>query len=190
MQPVTRESLLDFVTYEERREEIRRRIFEVKAPRRVHVGGVLTFLFENTETIRYQIQEMMRAERLVKEADILHELETYNELLGGPGELGCTLLIEIDDPAERSRKLAAWLELPWHLYVSVPDGSGQGLEKVYARFDERQVGEGRVSSVHYLRFDTGGRVPVALGADLRGQLEVEARLDAAQQAALAEDLGA
>lgn len=188
MELVTRESLLDYVTYEERRDEIRRRIYEVKAPRRLHVGEVLTFLFENTETIRYQVQEMMRAERIVKEADIRHELDTYNELLGGPGELGCTLLIEIDDPAERAEKLAAWIELPWHLYVSVPALDGQGLEKVYARFDERQVGEGRLSSVHYLKFDTGGRVPVAVGADLAGRLEVEATLDEAQRAALAADL--
>ena len=188
MRPVTRESLLDYVTYEERREGIRRRVFAVKAPRRVHVGSLLTFLFENTETIRYQVQEMMRAERTVKESDILHELETYNELLGGPGELGCTLLIEIDDPAERARKLAAWIELPWHLYVAVPACTGRGLEKVYARFDERQVGETRLSSVHYLKFDTGGRCPSAIGADLAGELEVETELDAAQRAALAEDL--
>ena len=190
MRPVTRDSLLDYVTYEERRDEIRQRIFEVKAARRVHVGGVLTFLFENTETIRYQVQEMMRAERIVKEADILHELETYNDLLGGPGELGCTLLIEIDDPTERAAKLAAWVELPWHLYVSVPSSQGEGPEKVYARFDEAQVGEGRVSSVQYLKFDTQGRVPIAVGADLAGRLEVEGSLDPAQREALSEDLSA
>lgn len=188
MHPVQRDSLLDYVTYEERRDALRKRIFEVKAARRIHVGGVLTFLFENTDTVRYQVQEMMRAERMVKEADILHELETYNELLGGPGELGCTLLIEIDDPEERARKLAAWVELPWHLYVAVPARSGEGTERVYARFDERQVGADRVSSVHYLKFGVEGRTPLALGADLSGQLEVEAPLDAAQRAALAEDL--
>jgi len=149
---------------------------------------VLTFLFENADTIRYQIQEMMRAERIVKEADILHELETYNELLGGPGELGCTLLIEIDDPADRARKLGAWIELPWHVYLLVPARSGRGTEKVYARFDERQVGDSRLSSVQYLKFDTQGRAPLAIGVDLAGELECETQLDAAQRAALNEDL--
>ena len=182
MRTVDRSSLLDFVTYEERREGIRARILAEKARRRIHVGGKLTFLFENPDTIRYQVQEMMRVERMVKEADILHELATYNELLGGPGELGCTLMIEIDDPAERAQKLAAWMELPWHVYARL--GSG---ELSYARFDERQVGEQRLSSVHYLKFDTGGRTPSAIGVDLAG-LEAETELDPAQRAALAEDL--
>lgn len=187
MQPVQRESLLDYVTYEERREAIRREVLAQKAPRRVHVGGVLTFLFENTDTVRYQVQEMMRVERIVKEADIQHELATYNELLGGPGELGATLLIEIDDPAERDRCLRAWLELPWHVYVEV--AGAEGPERVYARFDERQIGEERLSSVHYIKFDTGGRVPRAVGVDLQG-LEVESVLAPEQVAALAQDLAA
>ena len=185
MQPVQRESLLDYVTYEERRESIRREVLAIKTPRRVHVGGVLTFLFENTDTVRYQVQEMMRVERIVKEADVLHELATYNELLGGPGELGATLLIEIDDPAERDRCLRAWLELPWHVYVEVP--SAGGAERVYARFDARQIGEERLSSVHYIKFPTGGRVPRAVGVDLAG-LEAETVLSPEQAAALARDL--
>lgn len=185
MQPVQRESLLDYVTYEERREAIRREVLAIKAPRRIHVGGVLTFLFENTDTVRYQVQEMMRAERIVKETDIAHELATYNELLGGPGELGATLLIEIDDPAERDRCLRAWLELPWHVYVDVP-AAGAG-ERVYARFDARQIADERLSSVHYIKFDTGGRVPRAVGVDLQG-LEAETVLSPEQVAALTQDL--
>ena len=186
MQPVRRESLLDYVTYEERRESLRERIFAIKAARRVHVADVLTFLFENADTVRYQVQEMMRAERIVKEKDIAHELATYNELLGGPGELGATLLIEIEDPDERDAKLRAWLELPWHIYAEVPGPEG-ARERVYARFDERQISEGRLSSVHYLKFDTGGRVPLALGVDLHG-LEGETVLGAEQAAALEADL--
>jgi hypothetical protein len=183
MRPVERDSILDFVTYEERRAELRPRVLAEKARRRIHVGGFLTFLFENRDTVRYQVQEMMRIERIVKEADVLHELATYNELLGGPGELGCTLLIEIDDPAERARKLSAWMELPWHVYARV-----EGDRKVYARFDERQVGEARLSSVHYLKFPVEGRVPIALGVDLEGQLVAEGPLSADQRAALAADL--
>ena len=154
-----------------------------KGRRRIHVGGVLTFLFENRDTVRYQVQEMMRIERIVKEADILHELSTYNELLGGPGELGCTLMIEIDDPAERAVKLSAWMELPWHIYAKLEDG-----EKAYARFDDRQVGDGRLSSVHYLKFDVKGRAPVAIGVDLEGHLVSETTLTEEQRAALSADL--
>ena len=183
MKPVQRHSLLDYVTYEEQREGIRGHVLAEKKRRRVHVGGVLTFLFENADTIRYQVQEMMRIERIVKEDDVLHELATYNELLGGPGELGCTLLIEIDDAEERAQKLGAWMELPWHVYALLEDG-----EKVYARFDDRQIGEGRLSSVHYIKFDTKGRVPVGVGVDLGGLLEEETAFSEDQRAALAEDL--
>jgi hypothetical protein len=182
MQPVDRASILDYVTYEERRERIRARVLAEKSVRRVHVGGVLSFLFENTETVRYQIQEMVRVERMVKESDIQHEIETYNELLGGPGELGCTLLIEIDDPGERAVKLQAWMELPWHVYAKL-----EGGEKVYARFDERQIGEERLSSVQYLKFATGGRVPVAVGCDLNAFTH-ETELTAPQREALRLDL--
>ena len=101
MKRVTRQEILDYVTYEERRKQIREKIMKIKELRRINLAGVLSFLFENTDTVRYQIQEMIRVERIVKETDILHEIKTYNELLGDSGELGCTLLIEIDDPDER-----------------------------------------------------------------------------------------
>lgn len=182
MKPVERSSILDYVTYEEQRDRIRPEVLAAKRVRRVHVD-VLTVLFENADTVRYQVQEMMRIERIVKEEDVLHELATYNELLGGEGELGCTLLIEIDDAQQRQEKLSAWMELPWHVYARL-----EGGEKVYARFDERQIGEERLSSVHYLKFDTQGRVPVAVGVDLQGQLVEETELSDATRAALADDL--
>ncbi len=183
MRHVRREEILPLDVYERSRDEIRRGVMEAKRLRRVTAGGVLTFLFENTATMRYQVQEMCRAEGLRREEEIAHELETYNELLGGKGELGVSLLIEEADPAERDRKLRAWLDLPRHLYVKLDDG-----EKVRARYDERQVGEDRLSSVQYLKFDVRGRAPVAVGADLPA-LSVEQPLDPAQRAALAQDLG-
>jgi len=182
MRHVLRESLLDYVTYETERERLRAEVLAVKAARRVHVGGVLTFLFENTATIRYQIQEMMRAERIVREADIQHELATYNELLGAPGELGCTLLIEIESAEERRQRLEEWIELPAALYARMPAG-----ELVRATCDARQIGETRLSSVHYLKFSVRGRVPWAIGADHPG-LTAETELSPATRAALAEDL--
>jgi len=182
MKPVERNELLDYVTYNEQRDQLRPQALAAKAPRRVAVGEFLVFLFENRDTVRYQVQEMMRVERIVKESDIEHELETYNELLGGPGELGCTLLIGIDDEAVRAEKLSAWLELPKHLYAKLPDGT-----KVRPVYDARQVGEDRLSSVQYLRFPVGGITPVAMGSDLPA-LVVEAPLDAPQRAALEADL--
>jgi hypothetical protein len=182
MKPVLRSDLVDYQTYEDGRPGFREAAMAAKAARRVHVGESLTFLFENTLTIRYQIQEMMRAERIVRERDIRHELATYNAVLGGPGELGCTLLIEIDDPAERAVRLEEWYELPAHVYARTEDGT-----KVFATFDEEQRGEGRLSSVQYLKFPMQGRVPMAIGVDLPG-LEVETALSAEQRAALTSDL--
>jgi len=184
MKRVTRSEIVDYVTYEERRDGVRDSAMRAKGMRRVHVGPHLTFLFENHETILYQVQEMTRAERMVKEADIVHEIETYNELLGGHGEVGCTLLVELDDPAARAEKLTKWLALPKHLYAKRSDGT-----KAYARYDERQVGETRVSSVQYLKFDVGPKAPLAIGCDHPDpELHHETVLSDAQRAALQRDL--
>ncbi len=182
MRAVRRSELLDLAGYERSRGEIRTAVIEEKRRRRVHVAGVLTFLFENTATMRYQVQEMLRAERITGEPEILHELETYNELLGGKGELGATLLIELPDPEERDRKLREWLPLPRHLYVKL-----EGGERIRPTFDPRQVGTDRLSSVQYLKFDVRGRTPVAAGSDLP-QLPGETALTPEQRAALAADL--
>jgi Protein of unknown function (DUF3501) len=182
MKAVGRESILDLQRYEEQRDEIRERIFAVKAARRVHLGDHLTFLFENEDTVRYQVQEMCRAERLWKDQDVERELRTYNALLGGDGELGCTLLIEITEAAERGPRLVAWRELPEHLYARLEDGS-----RVKARFDEDQRDDERLSAVQFLRFETRGAVPVALGSDF-GPLSGEVALTPDQRDALAQDL--
>ena len=81
MRKVTRAEIVDYQTYNDQRDAIRQDVLEIKRQRRVLVGDCLNFLFETTDTIRYQIQEMMLAERMVREADIQHELDTYNELL-------------------------------------------------------------------------------------------------------------
>lgn len=182
MRQVRRDEIMPPDVYERSRGELRSAILEAKRLRRVTAGGVLTFLFENTATIRYQVQEMVRAEHMTREEDVRHELETYNELLGAGGELGVSLLIEVADPAERDVRLREWLDLPRHLYLKL-----EGGERVRPRFDPRQMGSDRLSSVQYLKFDVRGQVPVAAGADLPG-LTVEAALDPAQRRALAEDL--
>lgn len=182
MRPVRRDEILDYVTWAEQREAELPRVLELKRRRRIHLGEHLTFLFENTDTVRYQVQEMVRVERMVREADIQHELSTYNELLGGAGELTCTLMIEIEDAAKRATLLKEWFDLPPHLYLVLADG-----RKAYAEFDDRQRGEGKLSSVQFLRFKTGGQVPVAIGSELPA-LELEAELTSEQRAALEEDL--
>jgi hypothetical protein len=173
---VERSELLRLEEYDARRDALRDAVLAEKRRRRVHVGP-LTFLFENADTVRHQVQEMARAERLYREEELQHELDTYNELLGGPGELGCSLLIELTDPAERDAKLRAWRRLPEHLYARLAD------------FDHRQVGDDRLSSVQYLKFPVGAEAPVALGSDLPG-LELETPLAGEQRAALQADLAA
>jgi hypothetical protein len=181
---VTRGELLDWQTYAEQRTRIRDGIMQVKAARRVHVGEHLTLLFENADTIRYQILEMMRAEQIVKESAIEHELTTYNAMLGDEGELGGALLIEIENADTRKELLSNWLPLPQHLYVKLEDGS-----KVYATFDREQVGEDRLSAVQYVKFDTKGKTPVAVGTDF-APLRAEVDLTPPQREALAADLAA
>lgn len=183
MRVVQRAEILDYVTYNEQRAQIRGLALAAKRVRRVVVADCLTFLFENHETIRYQILEMMRVEQIVRERDILHEIETYNGLLGHGGELGVTVLIGIDDPAERDVKLARWQDLPRHLYVVGEDGS-----RIRPTWDERQISERRLSSVQYLKFAVGGVPPVACGIDFAGELVAETPLTPEQREALRADL--
>ena len=183
MRLVARSEIVDYVTYNDLRPELRARALAAKRDRRVVVAGCLTFLFENRDTIRYQVQEMMRVEHIVREADIVHELETYNGLIGRGGELGATVLIGIDDPAEREVKLTRWQGLPRHLDVVLADGT-----RVHAQWDERQISERRLSSVQYVKFAVGGGAPVACGVDFAGELVDETALTAEQRAALAQDL--
>ena len=183
MRKVTREEIVDFMTWDDRRPTERPRILAMKEPRRL-TAGPITVLVENTDTVRYQVQEMMRIERIVRDADIQHELNTYNELLGGDGTIGTVILIEIDDPDERRVKLKEWTALPEHIYLELADGT-----RIRGQFDGRQIEDGKLSSVQYVIFDVGGKVPVAMGSDMPS-LDVRLDLSDAQRGALAEDLGA
>ena len=182
MKKVTRDEVRKPPEYADVRDDFRRSVLEQKDKRRIHVGSYLTFLFENHDTVLYQIQEMIRAENITKEPEIRHEMETYNELLGERGELGCTLLIEIDDPARRAELLARWKDLPGSVYVETQNGA-----RIPAEFDPRQVGEGRISSVHYLKFRIGDQVPRKVGCS-HPEVAAEAVLTPEQTAALCQDL--
>lgn len=181
MRKVAREEICSLEEYARRRESLRASALAAKALRRVHLGSYITFLFENAETVRYQVQEMLRVENRTSEADIRHELDTYNELIGDEDELGCTLLIEIDDPLQRDAALRRWIDLPRHVYALTPGG------RVPARYDERQIGRGRLSAVQYLKFTVGREAPLAVGVDLAG-FEMEAPLTPETRAALRADL--
>jgi hypothetical protein len=182
MKRVVREEVKGPAEYAAVREEFRRSVLAEKDVRRIHVGAYLTFLFENHATVLYQIQEMIRTENLTREAEIQHEMATYNELLGGKGELGCTLLIEIDDPQKRAELLTRWKDLPETLYIETQNGV-----RVPAEFDPRQVGEQRISSVHYLKFRLGDQVPAKVGC-AHPEIAAAAVLTRAQVSALCQDL--
>ncbi len=184
MKPVVREEILDHVTYDEHRNAIRASAMRAKDLRRVHVGSHLTFLFENPETVRYQVLEMVRAEQIVRETDIRHELDTYNALLGEPGDLGCTLLIEIEDEQARPALLRAWRDLPGQVFLVLADG-----QTAPARWDETQMDEDRLSSVQFLRFPVGGGQPVGVRVT-HPALAVEATFSPETRQALAQDLTA
>ena len=100
MKSLETSEILNLVEYEKVRAERRREIVELKKARRVSVGRYLTFVFENRSTVWFQIQEMVRAERIVETSKIAEEVEVYNALLPKPGELAATLMIEIDQASE------------------------------------------------------------------------------------------
>ena len=175
MKRVERSEILDYVTYGEQRGAIRDSALRAKSVRRILVGEYFTFLFENHETVLYQVQEMMRIEHIVKEDDIQHELDTYNELIHPAGTVGCTLLVGIDDEELRDQKL---------IYAKLPDGS-----LARPTWDARQVGDTRLSSVQYLSFALGPEAPVAIGIEMPG-IEAETELSDAQRDGLREDLSA
>jgi hypothetical protein len=146
MQTIELSDIKNIADYETERETLRPAMIALKDRRRIRVGDHLTFLFENRDTVRYQIQEMMRIERIVKPADIEHEVDTYNELIPRKGELSASLLIEYETPRERDVELRRLLGLDRHIWLEA------GGERTPALFDGRQIGDTRVSSVQYLKF--------------------------------------
>jgi len=152
MEPVTLDEIVDIAQYERIRPAFRGKVLAQKERRRLAVGPVFTFLFENHLTVLYQVQEMLRVERIVEERAIAHEVSTYNELIPPGGGLGASLLIEYTDPAERAAALARLVGLERHVRLEL-----DGLPPVSGRFDERQMGAAKVSSVQYVLFPLAAR---------------------------------
>jgi hypothetical protein len=153
---VSMEELLSNEEYTQKRPQIRERIFQIKAPRRFHLGNLFTFLFENKDTVWYQIQEMLRAEGITEKDAILHELETYNQLAPDRGEIKVTLLIEIDDEVYRKYKLRELVGLENSLYLIYEKSDGT-IEEIAGIFDDKQFNRERISSVQYITFPLNDR---------------------------------
>jgi len=149
MRPVTLEELMDLAAYERTRPDVRRRMIELKSRRRIQAGAKISIVFENRDTILYQIQEMVRAEKITEQARIEHELETYNAILPKDGCLAGTLFIEITEAENIRAELDAFIGLDRGDRVWFDLGA---LGRVVGRFAEGQSEEGRISSVHYLQF--------------------------------------
>ena len=162
MRPLTVAEILNIHEYEKVREARRRAVIELKQRRRVGLGRYLSFVFENRETVWFQIQEMVRAERIVDEAKIAEEVAVYNALLPGPDELAATMMIEIPDPAQIQAILDALLGIDTRDYVRLEVGG----RSVVGRFEAGHSDEerGKISAVHFVRF------PLPAGA-LRGGAE-------------------
>jgi len=191
MKRVDASEILALDDYAIERPAFRQRVLAIKAPRRVALGEHLTLLFENHATVLYQIQEMIRVERITEPAGIRHEIDTYNELVPGEDELSATLLIEYADEGERDRRLRELLGLERHLHLRV----GESLTT--AVFDMRQSSDERISSVHYVKFSLGKVAADEIRRGARPEIVVDhpglaarVELSAEQSAALAEDLSA
>jgi hypothetical protein len=150
MPRITRDSLMPLEAYARARPEFRARVMAHKKSRTLHLGEHVTLIFEDELTIRYQIQEMLRAERVFEEPGIQDELDAYNPLVPDGSNWKATMMIEYADPAERARMLARLIGVEDRVWVQV-----EGCARVYAVADEdleRENAE-KTSSVHFLRFE-------------------------------------
>jgi len=166
MPRVERDSLLSLEAYARERNAFRARVIEHKKCRTVHLGEHVTLIFEDELTVRYQIQEMLRIERIFEEAGIDDELEAYNPLVPDGSNLKATMMIEYPDAAERQRSLARLKGIEDRAWVQVEGGA-----RVYAIADEdlERENEEKTSAVHFLRFELDAAMRKALrdGVQLR-----------------------
>ncbi|MBI2313290.1 MAG: DUF3501 family protein [Betaproteobacteria bacterium] len=193
MPQITRDSLMTLEAYAKARPRFRARIMAHKKHRKVHLGGHVTLIFEDELTIRYQIQEMLRAERIFEEEGIDDELAAYNPLVPDGSNWKATMMIEYPDVAERARMLSLLLGIEDRTWVRV-----QGFEPVYAIADEdlERETEVKTSSVHFLRFELNPQMAstlkrgalLAIGIDHPEYRAVADPVDAALRESLVQDL--
>jgi len=150
MPQIVPQSLLSLEAYARERNAYRSRVIAHKKLRTVHAGDAVTLIFEDEQTIRYQVQEMLRIERIFEDEGIRGELEAYNPLIPDGANWKATMLIEYPEPEERRRRLAELKGIEDRTWVQV-----EGCERVYAIADEdlERENEEKTSSVHFLRFE-------------------------------------
>ena len=159
MQKLSRESLMSLEAYAKTRKDFRARVIAHKKPRTVHLGENVTLIFEDHLTIQYQVQEMLRVEKIFEEAGIQDEIDAYNPLIPDGRNFKATMLIEYQDANERKSALALLKGVEDRTWVQV-----EGLAKVFAIADEDldRENEEKTSSVHFLRFELTDEMADAL----------------------------
>jgi hypothetical protein len=168
--PLTAADLLPLEQYARERGAIRARMIDYRAARRLHLGPNCTWSFEDRETVRYQVQEMLRTERVFEPAGIAEELAAYIPLIPDGSNLKATLLIEYPDPAERAKRLTELRGIENRSWMRVA-----GHEAVYAIADEdlERTNDEKTSAVHFLRFE----FTAAMIASLKSGAELAAGID-------------
>ena len=150
MTKLTRADLFSLEQYSEQRADFRSRVMAHKKNRRVDIGPNLTLYFEDRLTIQYQVQEMLRIERIFETNAIQEELDTYNPLISGGTNLKCTAMLEFKNVEVRRRRLSELVGIEHKIWARVAD-----MEKVYsiANEDLERSTEDKTSAVHFMRFE-------------------------------------
>lgn len=165
MAQIATDSLLPLEVYARERNAYRSRVIAHKKLRTVHAGDNVTLIFEDEVTVRYQVQEMLRIERIFEAEGIRGELEAYNPLIPDGANWKATMLIEYPDEDERRRRLAELKGVEDRVWVQV-----EGCARVYAIADEdmERENEEKTSAVHFVRFelDAGMRQALKRGTGL------------------------
>ena len=162
MNLLTSQDLLPVAAYEQQREQFRSQIIALKQRRRISLGPLVTLVFENRETLRFQTQEMIRVELILDPHKVQEELDVYNALMPGSGELSATLLIEITEQDRMKEWLDVFMGLDHGETVSIRAGS----EQIFGLFEGGHSHETKISAVHFVRFRPTASMTAAF-ADLR-----------------------
>jgi hypothetical protein len=191
MKKVVLEDILGFAAYEKVRQEFRQDIIDKKKHRRVAVGDKISMVFENRDTVIFQIQEMLRAERIGDLDKIREEIAVYNELIPNTAELSATMFIEIEDQSHLRDDLLKFLGIDEAVSLKV------GSHVVPARFEEGRSKDDKISAVQYLRFPFDSAAQAAFVDGEKAELvidhanyRVKVALTPGVQKSLAEDLAA
>lgn len=150
MKPLNRSDLMSLEQYAEKRAEFRQKVLQHKKPRRVDIGPNFSLYFEDRLTVQYQIQEMLRIEKVFEATGIEEELAAYNPLIPDGSNLKCTAMFEFPDVEERRRRLADLRNVEHVVWLQV-----EGFEKVFsiANEDLGRSNDDKTSAVHFMRFE-------------------------------------